>query len=142
MLNQINLSPKDSLGTEPDSEVKSRKPRRIMSAGYKLQILEELDRCATATERGAVIRREGLYASRISTWRKERASGALSALNKQRGRKPMYDANALKISTLETKIKQLEAELSQAEMVIDIQKKVSEMFGIKTQKSLSSGRHS
>lgn len=142
MLNRINLSTKESAGTGPDSEVKSKKSRRIMSASYKLQVLEELDRCSTSTERGAVMRREGLYASNVSTWRKERESGALSALNKQRGRKPTYDSDALKITVLENKIKQLEAELSQAEMVIDIQKKVSEMFGIKTQSNLSNGKRS
>lgn len=140
MLNQINSSSKESLGTVPDSEVKSRKPRRVISASYKLQVLEELDRCATSTERGAVMRREGLYASRISTWRKERESGALFALNKQRGRKPKYDPAALKITALEKENERLRAQLSQAETVIDIQKKVSEMFGIKTQASVSNGR--
>jgi transposase len=140
MLNQINLSTKDSLGDRPDSEVKSKKSRRIMSAGYKLQILEELDSCATSIERAAVMRREGLYSSRISTWRKERASGVLSAFNKQRGRKIKYDPAALKITALEKEVEQLKAQLLQAETVIDIQKKVSEIFGIKTQQNVSNGR--
>ena len=140
MSNQINLSTKESLDTRPDSEVKSRKSRRIISASYKLKILEELDRCSTSTERGAVMRREGLYASYISIWRRERESGALSALNKQRGPKPKYDPAALKITALEKEVARLKVQLLQAETVIDIQKKVSEMFGIKTQQSVSSGR--
>ena len=73
----------------PDPEVVPRAKRRQFSAKYKLQILEEVDQCDQPGQIGAVLRREGLYSSHLTTWRRQRAAGQLQGLRpKKRGRKP------------------------------------------------------
>ncbi len=119
----------------PTPEVNPKRRNRRYPAEYKLAILGEIDRCSSPSERGAILRREGLYASIISEWRKSRDAGALSALNKLRGRKNKYDAKDTKISALEKELAALKCKLSQAEAIIDVQKKVSALFGISTQSS-------
>jgi len=116
-------------------EVNPKRRNRRYPAEYKLATLSELDHCSSSSERGAILRREGLYASIISEWRKSRDAGALSALNKLRGRKNKYDAKDTKISALEKELAALKGKLSQAEAIIDVQKKVSEIFGISAQSS-------
>jgi len=117
-----------SVNTNP--EVNPSKPRRSFTAAYKLKILDELDRCTIKGEKGAIIRREGLYSSQITDWRHQREEGALSALNKVRGRKKVHDTKDQTISELEKEIQALKTKLTQAEAIIDVQKKVSEIFGI------------
>ncbi len=74
--------------TQPDPEVAPRAKRRIYTAAYKLRILQEADRCDQSGQIGALLRREGLYSSHLSTWRGQRAAGQLEALSgKKRGRK-------------------------------------------------------
>ncbi len=115
---------------QPNPEVKVSTARRSFTASYKLKILDELDRCVANGEKGAVIRREGLYSSCISDWRRQRDEGALSALNKARGRQSRYDAHTQTVARLEKEIAALRGKLSQAELIIDVQKKVSEIFGV------------
>ena len=115
--------------TVPNPEVQAKRQRRRFSAAYKLRILEELDRCKTGSERGSIIRREGLYSSCISDWKKSRKQGALSALNRVVGRKPQYSAKDKEMTEMVAKIAALEKQLSQAQAIIDIQKKVSSIFG-------------
>lgn len=117
----------------PNPEVNKKRQNRRYSADYKLATLSEIDRCTTASERGAIMRREGLYASLISEWRKSRDAGALSALSKLRGRKNKYDAKDHKIAELEKEMATLKGKLAQAEAIIDVQKKVSEIFGTSIQ---------
>ncbi len=127
-INEASSSKPSPAAVALNPEVQVRKPKRRFTASYKLQILEELDRCAVP-ERGAVIRREGLYSSRIAEWRKARKNGSLSALNRAVGRKPKYDDKDKKISSLESEVTALKNQLSQAQAIMDVQKKVSEIFG-------------
>ena len=72
----------------PDPEVAPRVKRRTFTAAYKLRILQEADLCDQAGQIGALLRREGLYSSHLTTWRRQRAAGQLKALSgKKRGRK-------------------------------------------------------
>ena len=108
----------------PDPEVPERAKRRRFTAGYKLAILEELDR---AVEPGALLRREGLYTSHIVEWRRARDTGALAALGQPRGRKP---ANPLagEVERLRRRAERLEAELDRARLVITAQGNLSALL--------------
>jgi len=129
--------------TKPaDPEVNQKRARRRFSAEYKLRILEELDCCSKHGEKGALLRREGLYTSQITDWRKQRDEGALSALCKVRGRKPRRDSKDDKIDNLQAEINKLKAQLTQATTIIDVQKKVSEIFGLNTQLNETSEKNS
>lgn len=110
-------------------EVSTHKPRRRFSAEYKLQILSELDR-VSFKERGGIIRREGLYSSSISEWRAARNAGQLGAFQRRQGRPSKSQPQDLEMDALNEKIAQLESKLAQAEIIIEIQKKVSKLFGI------------
>ena len=119
----------DSLAITQKSEVIAKKPRRSFSADYKLRILRELDACQNSSEKGLIIRREGLYSSTVSNWKKQSKKGAWGMLNTKRGRKS-EDPGAQRIAELEKEIEALRSKLRQAEIIIDVQKKVSEMFGM------------
>ena len=118
--------------TPPDPEVSERPVRRQFTAGYKLRILVEADRCKDTNGIGSLLRREGLYSSHLGTWRQQRTNGSLSALApRKRGRpaeKPHPDT--LRLAQSERKIKHLERRLKQAEALVELQKKVSEILGI------------
>lgn len=113
-----------------DPEVVPKAQRRRFSAAYKLRILEEVDRCPDAHARGQVLRREGLYRSHVSTWRRQRDDGALEGLTpKKRGRKPReVDPQARRVAELERECSRLRHKLEQAEMIIDVQKKLSQLL--------------
>jgi len=85
--------------------------------------------CTTSGEKGSIYRREGLYTSQVSNWRKQRMSGSLSALGQNRGRKKQA-LDSQQVQSLEKEVANLKVKLAQAESIIDIQKKVSEIFGI------------
>lgn len=114
-----------------DPEVPEVVKRRKHTAAYKLRILKEADACTEQGQIGALLRREGLYHSNLATWRKQREDGTLQSLSRKRGRK-MKPANPLakKVEQLERENKQLRTKLNQAEMIIDVQKKISEILGI------------
>ena len=116
---------KRSAAAPADPEVVDRPLRRRFSPSYKLRIVEEADRCTEPGEVGQVLRREGLYSSHLTTWRKA-ASGSLKALSKKRGRK------------LERRNARLENELRKAHLIIDVQGKVAGLLGI----SLDDGTNS
>ena len=118
------------LGTEvPDREVVPRAKRRQFSAEYKLRILTEADQCSQRGEIGALLRREGLYSSHLTTWRKQRDQGQLQGLVPQkRGRKP--DPQAAELARLQRENAQLRRRLEQAELIVDVQKKVAQMLGL------------
>jgi transposase len=115
----------------PNSEVLEKAQRRIYSAEYKLKILQETDTCGEG-QIGAILRREGLYSSHLTTWRRQRQAGQLAALSdNKRGRKPTP------VNPLQTEVEQLRREnqrlnqrLEQAELIIDIQKKASAILNI------------
>ncbi len=73
----------------PDPELVEGPKRRRFTAVYKLRVLREVDACSRSAEVGALLRREGLYSSILCKWRTEREAGALVALERPRGRKPV-----------------------------------------------------
>jgi transposase len=112
-------------------EVTVKATRRRFSAGYKLRILKEADGCSEG-EVGALLRRKGLYWSNLLTWRRQRKEGTLKGLNpKKRGPKKAT-ANPLtaEMKKLERENRQLRRKLKRAEIMLDIQKKASELLGI------------
>jgi transposase-like protein len=119
----------ESSSTNP--EVAEKAKRRRFEAAYKLRVLEEADRCVEPGSLGELLRREGLYSSHLTTWRQQRELGALDALGpKKRGRKPKrQDAVALENERLARENRRLAERLRQAEVIIEVQKKVSEMLG-------------
>ena len=110
--------------TDPDPEVpeRARGPRRY-SAKYKARILEEYEGLNKAGK-GALLRREGLYTSLISEWRKQRDRGALEALAKAAGRQPA-DPRDREVARLRRENERLAAELDKARQVIEVQGKLS-----------------
>ena len=103
-------------------EVVARPTRRRFSAEYKLRILRDAEHCALG-ELGALLRREGLYASHLTNWRKQRETGALVALaGKKRG--PKVDAQAEALARQQREIAKLQAKLARADLIIDAQKKL------------------
>lgn len=115
----------------PNPEVLETKARRKFTAQYKLRILTEIDRCTEDGQIGVILRREGIYHSNISIWRKQRDQGILAGLSVKRGRKT-HDLNPLagKVSHLEREVQRLLMKLKQAETIIEVQKKISELMGI------------
>jgi transposase-like protein len=117
-----------------DPEVVPRAKRRRFTAGYKLRIVEEADRCSEPGEVGALLRREGLYSSHLSNWRRQRAEGQLGALaERKRGRKAQ-EQQAHELEELRREKKQLKIRLQQAELIIEVQKKLSQLLGLSTPK--------
>jgi transposase len=118
----------------PNPEAVIRPARRRFSAKYKMEILAAYERCTTPEERGSLMRREALYSSQISEWRKARSSGALSALSQKRGRPkirtPQEEQNALLIAENQ----RLKDRLAEAEIINEIQKKVCALFGNRIKK--------
>jgi len=116
---------------QPDPEVPEKAHRRRFSGAYKLQILRAADACTEPGEIGALLRREGLYSSHLSKWRQLRDAGALEGLRpRKRGRKPRpVDPQAKRITELERETGRLRRKLEQAEMIIDVQKKLSRILG-------------
>lgn len=97
--------------------------RRKFTKAYKLQFLKDYAACANAPERGALLRREGLYSSRVSAWKNE------LCINRPATKKPHKNRS---IKQLEREIEQLKKTLAQAEGIIHFQKKVSELLGLHT----------
>ena len=126
----VKLTAIDS--SAPDPEVTEEKSRRRFTAKYKLRILQEADNCTEPGQLGALLRRQGLYSSNLTTWRKQREQGMLTGLApKKRGRKNKpKNPLAEQIARLEKENRKLRLKLKQAETIIDVQKKVSQMLGI------------
>jgi transposase len=115
---------------EPDPETPVKAERRSFTAKYKWKILAEVDRAGPG-EVGAILRREGLYSSHITKWKRQRDESTLVALaSKKRGRKPDKDPTGKENERLRQRVAQLERKLETAELIIDVQKKVSQLLGI------------
>ena len=118
--------------TAPSPEVLEKPVRRRFAVEYKVRILAEADACTETGQLGELLRREGLYSSHLSTWRRQRDVGVLAGLTpKRRGRKSkprnlLADEN----EHLQRENGRLKEKLRQAELIIDVQKKVSEMLSI------------
>ena len=106
-------------------EVNSTPKRRMFTAAYKLRILEEADRCEQHGGIGNLLRREGLYSSHLSTWRRQRRAGQLQVLTPQK-RGPKKDEQAAEVAALRQENERLRAQLTQAELIITAQKKLSQ----------------
>lgn len=116
----------------PDPEVPETQPRRRFTAKYKLGILAELDTCTKPGDLGALLRREGLYSSNIRTWQRQFKEGALKGLTPQKRGRKKHEVNPLakRVAELERDNTRLAQKLKQAETIIEVQKKISEILGI------------
>jgi transposase-like protein len=112
----------------PDPELIERPRRRRFSAEYKLRVLREADGCSRPGEIGALLRREGLYSSLLTEWRRQRQRGALEALERPRGR-PRTDRRDADNAELRRRLERSEAELAKARKVIEVQGNVSALLG-------------
>ena len=112
----------------PDPEVPERAHRRQFTAAYKLRILEEADACSAPGQLGALLRREGLYSSHLSEWRRLRAQGTLAALAPQRRGRPATSATSTELLRLREENERLSRQLAAAQTIIEIQKKVSALL--------------
>lgn len=116
----------------PDPEVTPVARRRTFTAEYKRRILTEIDAAKGSGEVGRILRREGLYSSHLSKWRKERKDAERGALEpkkrgpKTTGKQPLLAENA----KLRRENARLQKKLRKAEVIIDVQKKVSQILGI------------
>lgn len=126
----------------PDTEVVAKAKRRQYTAEYKLHILREVDVCQGFGEIGALLRREGLYSSNLTNWRRQRERGELDGLSPQK-RGPKPDPQAVELARLKRENERLRERLRRAELIIDVQKKVAQMLGVaveETNPSASSGQ--
>ncbi|OGP65236.1 MAG: hypothetical protein A2169_13605 [Deltaproteobacteria bacterium RBG_13_47_9] len=119
-----------NLYTVADPEVPERAFRRKFTADYKLRILNEAEGCKQPGQCGALLRREGLYSSHLTTWRRQAERGTLRALSpRKRGPKAQQpNPLAKRVVTLEKENQHLRHQLKQAETIIEVQKKISEIL--------------
>lgn len=116
---------------QPDPEVVVPSKRRQFTVADKLRVLDEVDRCEPG-QIGAILRREGLYSSHLTKWRRQRANGDLSErTSRSRGRPA--DPQAADLTALRRENERLQAELAQARLIIEVQKKLCQLFGLPTQ---------
>jgi transposase-like protein len=113
----------------PSAGVPAKPQRRQFTADFKTRIVEEADACTQAGEVTALLRREGLYSSHLANWRRQYRRGAAVGLATRRGPKGK-DPLVLEKEELERKVARLEHRLQQAEKIIEVQKKLSELLGI------------
>lgn len=121
----------------PDPEVVATARRRSFSKAEKLRILAAADACAAPGDIGALLRREGIYSSHLSTWRKQRGSvGEARFAEGKRG--PKVDPGAAQdklIIQLQSEVERLRDKLTKADLIIDVQKKLSILLGLSTSES-------
>jgi transposase len=113
-------------GRRPDPEVPGRARRRTFTAAYKQEVLAAYE-AAPDGEKGAILRREGLYSSLISEWRRARDAGALAGLRQPRGR-PAADPRDARIARLERDKARLEQELATSRFVVEVQAKLQALL--------------
>ena len=124
----IKLSEKNQ--QRPNPEVPEKRPRRKFTAKYKLRILQETENCTEPGEVGALLRREGLYSSNLTAWRKQKEQGIFQGITpKKRGRKTKEkNPLAQRVAELERVNRKLQSKLKKAEIIIDVQKKISQIL--------------
>lgn len=127
MMNVMSLK-----AERPETEVSDKAKRRRFTAKYKLRILREAEKCSERGALGALLRREGLYSSHLTSWRKQAERGELAGLTpKRRGPKPKpVDPRDKRIAQLERENKKLNRRAERAEALVEVQKKLSELLGI------------
>ena len=151
-IQRVSESGNGTMPSSPlDPEVVGKAKRRVFSAAYKQRILEEADACTEPGGIGALLRREGLYSSHLSAWRSKRRMKGLSGLKpKKRGpTAKVVTPEARRIAELEKKTRRLErekgrleAKLKRADLMLEIQKKTSELLGISLEDLTSDGSNS
>jgi transposase-like protein len=112
-----------------ETEVVEKAKRRQYSAEYKQRILREAETCRATGEIGALLRREGLYSSHLTTWRRQCERGELEGLSPQK-RGPKADPQAIELGKLKRENERLRERLRKAELIIEVQKKVSQILGV------------
>ena len=110
----------------PEPEVVPRATRRRFSAAYKRRIVAEADACTERGAIGALLRREGLYSSHLSNWRRELAAGTLGKQRRGRPAEPLTAENA----QLRRENERLRRELEKTQLIVDAQKKLAEVLGL------------
>ena len=123
----------------PETQVTSKPKRRRYTAEYKRKILEEADACTEGGQISAMLRREGLYSSHLTTWRNARAQAMLDALApKKRGPKPkQVDPRDLRIAELERQLAKERARRKHAEGLVELQKKFAMLLELKRENESS-----
>ena len=126
----------------PDPEVVPVAARRRFTVEEKLRILEEADACTEPGEIGALVRREGIYTSYLTRWRRARSRGELEGLSaRKRGPKPATEAAlSREVARLRRENERLEKRLEQAETIIEVQKKLTQLLGLNLEENESSVR--
>ena len=114
----------------PATQVSARRGRRRFTAEYKASIVQQAAQCRAPGEIGALLRREGLFSSQLTMWRKLYQRGARRALSQPRGPTARRTAETETVARLERELAQVRDELARAELVIDIQKKLSALLGL------------
>jgi transposase len=118
-----NITPTAGMA-DPQVKVKPVQKRRFFNDAYKTRMLAAFDECPDSKARSAFLRREGLYYARIADWRNKFATDSLKKENKNNKK--------ARIDHLTQEVAQLQKKLAQAEAIIDLQKKVSDLFGALT----------
>ena len=126
-MDRTNIMPLSS----SEVEVTAKPTRRRYTAEYKHRILREADTCTRPGELGAFLRREGLYSSNLTVWRKQRERGEIEGLSqKKRGPLPKEkNPLAAKVATLERENRRLKARSERAEGLVELQKKSPRFWG-------------
>jgi len=115
--------------TVPNPEATPKAKRRTFSVAYKRRILKEAVQCDQQGQIGALLRREGLYSSQLTEWRRQEEMGKLSSTKSQkRGRSATQTAEEKKIKKLQLENERLQKKLAQAELIIDAQKKIAALI--------------
>lgn len=115
---------------KPDPEVAAKPKRRTFTAEYKLAVLEETDN-AEEGQIGAILRREGLYSSHLSAWRKARREDGRAGLGRRRGRKKKpAKPDKKRVQALERENARLRKKLEHAELILEVQGKVAGLLGL------------
>ncbi len=114
----------------PHPQVKPRATRRQFSVAYKRRIVAEAEACSERGAIGALLRREGLYSSHLTNWRRELAAGTLGEKRRGRPAEPLAAENA-----------QLRRELEKTQLIVDAQKKLAEVLGLMSENEAERNAH-
>ena len=125
------MTEKAEKNLEKDPEVVEKASRRRFTAEYKRRIALEAEQCVQPGEIGALLRREGLYSSVVTRWRRQLREEPLTSTKKPSKKRKLTPAQ--QVARLERENERLKEKLRQAELIIDVQKKVSEMMQTKSQ---------
>ena len=123
-----SVSPVEPAPKVPDPEVRAKVQRRRFSVEYRLRIVKQADACKKHGDLGALLRREGLYASHLITWRRQREQGELVA-GRARKRGPTPKPVDPRMKPLEIENRRLQRKLQRAETIITLQKKLPRSWG-------------